>query len=134
LLGSIAGRFGRRHEAAVALGTQHHGVTDASDQAAEPARYRPFPNEHARELLQWLQGPGGITGQITAAEVMAAYSDMCAERGWSEGNWNTVAREFRRLINDPIKRHATIEGKRHVIYAVPRPGCNVVPFAPAGAA
>ena len=125
MLNSITERF-RRSETPAATSQPATAAHDVSV-------HRAFPSEHAAALLAWLQGPGGRTGMLTAAEVRAAYLDMLTEADWSEGPWNSIARELRRLLGDPAKRHATIHGRRYVVYAIPRAGANVLPFQPANA-
>ena len=77
-----------------------------------------LPSQHAAELLDWLQGPGGRTGILTVPMLTEMHGDLCAERCWEIASWRAVGRELRRLLGG--KKHwAYVRGKRCVVYIVP---------------
>ena len=71
-------------------------------------------------MLQWMQGPGGRTGEVPARELMSAYVDMCVELFWEPLPWIPVAKAFRKLICDPRRRLASRNSRRIVVYRIPR--------------
>lgn len=68
-------------------------------------------------LLDWLQGPNGMVGEVLATEVRDAHTEMCAERNWAPGNWNAIATQLRRLLKQK-KQLATRNRIRHVVYFI----------------
>ena len=85
------------------------------------------PEEHAAAMLQWMQGPGGRTGEVAARELMSAYVDMCVELFWEPLPWIPVAKAFRQLICDPRRRLASRNSRRIVVYRIPRsPGASLI--------
>jgi hypothetical protein len=89
------------------------------------------PEEHAIAMLQWMQGPGGRTGEVAARELMNAYVDMCVELFWEPLSWIPVAKAFRRLIGDPHRRLASRNSRRIVVYRIPPSPCpSSIEFSP----
>lgn len=76
------------------------------------------PRDHARALLDWLQGPGGRTGSILASELEAIHIEVCCELDWEPIGWIAVGRELRRLIGGR-KEYARSEGRRLCVYRIP---------------
>ena len=76
------------------------------------------PAEHAQALLDVLQGWGGRTGTITAAELLLIHQEVCLEHDFEQINWVAVGREFRRLIGER-KTYDWINGHRVRVYRVP---------------
>ena len=68
---------------------------------ASPRRRRwpQTPEQHARALLDWLQSPGGLTGEIRSDEVQRIHRDMCLALGWDVRPWNPVAEVLTRLTS-----------------------------------
>ena len=58
-------------------------------------------SEHAIEFLRWLQGPGGLTGWVSAEELTLCYEDMVREQGLQPHGWCAIGRELRRLVPQP---------------------------------
>lgn len=81
--------------------------------------------EHAVALLDWLQGPGGRVGDVPAGELMRLHGEVCAELFWQQLGWIPVAKAFRKLINDPVKRYASCRSRRVVVYRIPRRGAQL---------
>ena len=82
------------------------------------------PAGHARRLLSWLQADGGISGEVMASEIQAAYAEMCADLGWAPLNWLRTGREFAKLVG-PRRYRDVREGSkrcRRLVYAVPPTG------------
>jgi hypothetical protein len=75
--------------------------------------------EHAAALLHFLQGPGGAVGEIPAADVEAAYSDLCIDIGMHPRPWNTVAKALREALGDERKTYAWRGGHRVRVYRIP---------------
>lgn len=73
---------------------------------------------HARRLLAWLQGPGGRTGTIPAAELAAIHVEMCATLDWEQRGWVAVGRELRRLTGTG-KEYTRCGGRKTCIYRIP---------------
>lgn len=69
-------------------------------------------------MLEILQGPGGRTGTITAAELKLIHRELCLERDFEEIGWVAVGRELRRLLNDR-KSYEWIDGRRVRVYRIP---------------
>lgn len=89
------------------------------------------PDEHAKAMLQWMQGPGGRTGEVAARELMNAYVDMCVELFWEPLPWIPVAKAFRKLIGDPRRRLASRNSRRIVVYRIPPSPCpSSIEFSP----
>lgn len=83
---------------------------------------------HARELLTWLQGPGGRTGSISARDLAAAHAEMCEALEIEPLGWVAVGRELRRLLSEP-KRYVDNGGRRTRTYRVPPAGFELLPRA-----
>lgn len=82
------------------------------------------PAGHALRLLAWLQTDGGISGEVMASEIQAAYAEMCADLGWAPLNWLRTGREFAKLVG-PRRYRDVLEGSkrcRRLVYAVPPTG------------
>lgn len=94
-----------------------HDVTPTprrlADAALKPAA------EHATALLLFLQGPGGATGELTATDVEAAYSDLMIDLGWMPRPWSTVATALRAALGGAAKTYAWRGGKRVRVYHIP---------------
>lgn len=84
-----------------------------ADAALKPAA------EHAAALLSFLQGPGGATGELTAADVEAAYTDLMMDLGWMPRPWSTVATALRAALGGAAKTYAWRGGKRVRVYHIP---------------
>jgi hypothetical protein len=86
------------------------------------------PTDHAEALLSWLQGPGGRSGTIVAAELEQMHREMCDEFDWEVVGWVAVGRELRRLLRAK-KDYARLDGRRVRVYRIPpaRMG-RTVPF------
>jgi len=76
------------------------------------------PERHAQALLEWLQSPGGLTGELAAGEVELIYTDMCTEMRWALRPWSPVARELRKLLGGE-KSYAWRDGHRVRVYRIP---------------
>lgn len=80
---------------------------------------------HAAALLAFLQGPGGVAGgEITAAQMEDAYSDLCFELAWAPRPWISVARELRSALGQPRKTYAMRDGRKVRVWRVPHPEIN----------
>jgi hypothetical protein len=79
------------------------------------------PAEHAVALLNWMQRPGGRVGEVAAQELMAAHREMCLELFWEPVPWIPVAKAFRQLISDHKRHYASRNGRRILVYRIPRP-------------
>jgi hypothetical protein len=88
-----------------------------------------YADEQAAALLAWLQGPDGLTGEITASEVMSCWREMLLTNNWEDIGWTKVAKELRRLLGDTRQHFGSRKSRRTVVYHIPRLGQNVVPFA-----
>jgi hypothetical protein len=84
-----------------------------ADAALKPAA------EHAAALLAFLQGPGGATGELTAADVEAAYTDLMIDLGWMPRPWSTVATALRVALGGAAKTYAWRAGRRVRVYHIP---------------
>lgn len=78
------------------------------------------PTEHAVQLLEWMQRPGGKIGQVPASELMAAHIEMCGELYWEPLPWIPVAKALRRLLNDTSRHYTSRNGRRVLVYLIPR--------------
>ncbi len=82
--------------------------------------------ELARQLVRWFQDDAGGPFSTDAENVMEAYREMCAERGFEPRSWVKVGAEFNRLTGgkryhnvfnpatgrmDAKARHYVIPGK-----------------------
>lgn len=74
--------------------------------------------EHARALLDWLQSPGGLTGEISAKDLIDIYENMIMEFRWQPRSWVSVAAELRKTLGGR-KTYATRHGERVRVYRVP---------------
>lgn len=75
--------------------------------------------EHAAALLAFLQGPDGVTGEIPAADIEGAYTDLCIDLCWHPRPWNTVAKALREALGDERKTYAWRDGHRLRVYRIP---------------
>lgn len=80
-------------------------------------------DQHARELLAWLQGPGGRTGSLSARDLAAAHRDMCEALDIEPMGWVAVGRELRRLLGEP-KRYVDRGRRRTRTYRIPPAGAE----------
>lgn len=55
------------------------------------------PRLHAQVFLDWLQGVGGLTGDVLACDLIVAYREMCLDLGLEERRWNAVSPHFKAL-------------------------------------
>jgi hypothetical protein len=80
------------------------------------------PQDHARHLLAWAQGPGGFADEWALhTDLEEMYAAMCIEMSLQPYSWIAVARPLGRLIGQ--KRRETtppIRGKRKRVYFIPR--------------
>jgi hypothetical protein len=74
--------------------------------------------EHAHALLSWLQAPGGLTGEVSVAELKEIHADMCVAYSWSERSWVAVGRELRRILEQP-KTYGVRGGQKVRVYRIP---------------
>ena len=75
--------------------------------------------EHAAALLEFLQGPGGLVGEITAAEIEASYGDLMIDMQWHPRPWPTVAKALRAALGDARKTYGYRNGQRVRIWRIP---------------
>ena len=82
------------------------------------------PDIHARRLLAWLQAPGGMTGQVLAADLQAVYVEMAAELGWNTLSWLRVGQELALITGPRTYRYFQRNGKTQRLrtYAIPHEG------------
>ena len=116
---------------------RHRSQTGDTAQAPKLDRLRDEPLErqpvdvHAKRLLEWLQ-TSLWRGQpeLIAAEVAAAYREMCAEQALEPQAWNRVGNALSKLIRVPgrplktyrrVVDHITPEPRRKRIYIIPNP-------------
>ncbi len=85
-------------------------------------------DDHALELLAWLQGPGGRTGSVSAADLAKAHADMCAALEIEPIGWVAVGRELRRLLGQP-RLYVDRSGRRVRTYLIPPAGVELRPRA-----
>lgn len=90
-----------------------------SNQFAAPSPTWHSASEHAAALLEWMQGPGGLVGEVPAHELMKAHAEMCLERYWEPMPWIPVAKALRELLNDKSRRYASRNSRRFVVYLIP---------------
>lgn len=90
----------------------------SSAKKTEPQALWQTPERHAQALLEWLQSPGGLTGELAAGEVELIYADMCTEMRWALRPWSPVARELRKLLGGE-KSYAWRDGHRVRVYRIP---------------
>jgi len=76
-------------------------------------------SEHAAALLEFLQGPGGLIGEITAAEIEASYGDLMIDMQWHPRPWPTVAKALRAALGDAPKTYGYRNGQRVRIWRIP---------------
>lgn len=97
----------------------------------EPAPARPrlrhvTPEDHAIQLLAWLQD-GGLTGDVRAKDVEAIYGEMCLEAQDAMLPWQRLSPVFGALIGETKKFYPWVvaaDGQRHRWrhYSIPQPG------------
>lgn len=84
-----------------------------------PPPSRPSGLEHARRLLDWLQGDSAVAGNcVLAADLARIYPTLCSELNWSPYPWNTVAKHLRRLTGGR-KHYRWLDGRRLCAYPIP---------------
>jgi len=84
--------------------------------------------EHAHRLLLWLQGAGGVSGEILSTELVAIYHEMCAEHRLQPRSWLRIGRAFRELTGGH-KGYVWAPDERGIKHRLRR---YVVPPAPEG--
>lgn len=88
-----------------------------------PARLRIVSApKQAQMLMSWCAAEGGISGKLTAAEIMAVYNDMCIWQDLEPLAWNVVAPEIRELTSGARKLYGYRDGRRIRVYPIPMPG------------
>jgi hypothetical protein len=98
----------------------------------KPPRLQDHPAKaHAQQLLVWLRDPEfEHQGQLTTADILEIYAEVCLHLGWRQRPWNPVAREFARLTTGGRKIYCTflIEGRvrKLRIYPVCEPSATVL--------
>jgi hypothetical protein len=97
----------------------------------KPPRLQDHPaRAHAAQLLLWLQDPEfEHQGQLTTADILEIYAEVCLHLNWRQRPWNPVAREFARMTTDGRKIYATflIDGRirKLRVYPVCEPSASV---------
>ena len=118
--GEPAATDSRRHEVMASKQRALAAMTPVSIPIQEPSRLMALdPSEHARELLVWLQGPGGRTGSISARDLATVHEEMCAANDVEPIRWTAVGRELRRLLDDRPRRYVDVRGRRTRMYRIP---------------
>lgn len=109
----------------LSIDTTTEAIPDPTSVVSEPRPRRKViqlcertASEHAYALLSWLQAPGGLTGEVSAAELKQCHADMCVAYSWSERSWTAVGREVRRILEQP-RIYGTRGGKKVRIYKIP---------------
>lgn len=75
--------------------------------------------EHAAALLDFLQSPGGMVGEITADEIAASYSDLMLDLEWHPRPWPSVAKALRGVLGDARKTYGYRDGQRVRVWRIP---------------
>jgi len=103
----------------------HQPQTDAAPTPLRAASRRAVvvpmrpAEDHAAALLEFLQGPGGLVGEITAAEIEASYGDLMIDMQWHPRPWPTVAKALRAALGDAPKTYGYRNGQRVRIWRIP---------------
>ena len=86
------------------------------------------PQEHARLLLAWAQGPGGLAGEWALHCVLIElYHSMCLETNLQPYGWTSIGRHLRVNLGQRKEMTPPIRGRRKRIYFIP----HVAPELPA---
>lgn len=107
--GGIFGGFGKRRsdarrdtalpDSVSAASASIGGGFAVADAVPPRSRLLALPAEdHAREFLAWMTGPGGRTGLIAATELAEEYQRMVAALEIEPTSWRAVGRELRKLL------------------------------------
>lgn len=95
-------------------------VTVPVERVSAPFRQKEVPaTQQAIAFLDWLQGDGGITGDVLAHELMEMYMEMCSWHGWRILHWQRVAHEFALLIGGASKVRS-VGGKKQRVWTIPQ--------------
>ncbi|MGE0054011.1 MAG: hypothetical protein AB7S74_07365 [Hyphomicrobium sp.] len=84
--------------------------------------------EHAEALLSFLQGPGGLVGELTATEIEASYSDLMIDLAWHPRPWPTIAKALRSALGNSRKTYGYRNGHRVRIWKIPPATKTPVPL------
>ena len=88
------------------------------------------PEAHAQALLEFLQGPGGLVGEITSVEIEASYADLMIDMQWHPRPWPTVAKALRAALGDARKTYGYRDGHRVRVWRIPPAASAVVARTP----
>jgi hypothetical protein len=76
-------------------------------------------HDHARRLLQWLQGQPSLVGHLVpSSEIVWAYALPCEQHNWFELPWQSVGEHFNRLTGGN-RLYRRVDGQNVRVYYVP---------------